>query len=681
MDTGQYLDVFIEETKENIQIMNQSLLQLEKSPNDIDMLNEIFRAAHTVKGMAGTMGFNKMSALTHQMENLLQELRNGSVSADSNMVDLLFKCLDAVENYLNNIIDSGNEGNIDYKELIDELGMVLNGGGKSAASVAPGAEPVSGRAAVQPVDDVAVDQYEQNVINKAKELGIKAYRITVVLNKGCLLKSARAFVVFKTLERYGDIIGSEPGVQDIEDEKFNFEFTVDVLTKEPEDLLLKELYSVSEVENVIIKELDARPLSSGRINQHDGSKVPVTEDINQHDKQDDNGTSQHLAASRTKTGKTVRVDIDRLDILMNLVSELIISKTKLDGLASEVKSQRFNEEIDALERVITSLHDAVMKVRMVPVESVFRRFPRMVRDISRELGKEIDLLMSGEETELDRTVIDEIGEPLIHLLRNSVDHGIEPADVRKAMGKPEVGKIFLRAYQSGNNVIIEVEDDGQGINVEKVRQKAIEQGYISDETANTLSDREIIDFLFRPSFSTAEKISDISGRGVGLDVVKTKIESLNGRVEVETQQGKGTKFIISLPLTLAIYQALLIKTGEENYAIALSSVDQIVHVKPEEIKFVQDKEVIIYRGMVVPLIRLADVLEVPGRREEARKIKVVVVKKGEKLYGLVVDDVIGHREIVIKSLGKLLAEIRLFAGATILGDGSVALILDVNSLV
>ncbi len=367
---------------------------------------------------------------------------------------------------------------------------------------------------------------------------------------------------------------------------------------------------------------------------------------------------------------------------MNLVGELIITKTRLEGTDITEKPQEYHETLEYLERITTNLNDAVMKVRMVPVETVFNRFPRMIRDIAKDLGKEIELKMSGEETELDRTVIDEIGDPLIHLLRNSCDHGLESTEKRKELGKPEVGRINLTAYQSGNNVLIEVEDDGAGINIEKIKNKAVENGIITREAANSMTQQDAIELLFRPSFSTADKITGLSGRGVGLDVVKTKIEQLGGTVEVETQSGKGSKFIIKLPLTLAIYQALLVNVGGEKYAIPLGSIYQIYNWSAEDVKTVQGQEVILLRNMVVPITRLADSLEVPNREEQAnqKQLKIVIVRKGEKLTGLVVDSVIGQQEIVIKSLGKLLTGIKYLAGATILGDGNVALIVDVNSI-
>ncbi len=380
--------------------------------------------------------------------------------------------------------------------------------------------------------------------------------------------------------------------------------------------------------------------------------------------------------------RSVRVDIEKLDVLMNLVSELIIAKNGLVSQSSSEEvsqSQAFNEQIEYLERVTTNLHESVMKVRMMPIETVTQKFPRMIRDLSKKLNKKMELYMTGEDTELDRTVIDEIGDPLMHLLRNSADHGLESAEIRARRGKPEVGTVCLDAYQDGNNVVIEVRDDGNGIDVEAVKNKALDKGSITPEQAAAMSDKEIIDLLFKPSFSTAKVVSDISGRGVGLDVVKTKIEALGGDIEVKTELGVGSTFIIRLPLTLAIIQALMVELGDEKYAISLGSIQIIEDIPVSDIKYVQTKEVVNLRGSVIPIIRLDEVLDIESSNEE-ETLTVVIVKKGDRLAGLVVDKLIGQQEIVIKSLGKYISNSKIINGATILGDGEVALILDVNTL-
>lgn len=686
MDMSQYLEIFIEESKEHLQGLNQCLLQLEKNPADVSGVNEIFRVAHTLKGMSGTMGFTKMAHLTHDMEDVLHALRNHEVKVNTKMIDILFKCLDALENYVNNIINTGSEGKNDYADIIEELSNILKnkGGQEEAAKDKPAAAQAEAQTPQNSsITNLVINQYDQNVINKALEVGMNALQISLFLNKACVLKSARAFIIFQTLERYSEIIKSEPSVQDIEDERFDFEFTVVVVSKESAELFEKELNSIAEVDKVIVKKLEAKAISDTAAPKSEtvvqSQETKVTENVSAPVEKEETEAAAP-AAKKTKTGKTVRVDIDRLDVLMNLVSELIIIKTRLEGIDNVDTSQTYNEAVEYLERITTNLHDAVMKVRMVPVETVFNRFPRMIRDVSRELNKEIVLTMSGEETELDRTVIDEIGDPLIHLLRNSADHGIESLEKRRANGKKDEGHIYLRAYQDGNNVVIEVEDDGAGINVEGVKKKAIERGIVSKDIANNLSQKDIVDFLFKPSFSTADKITDLSGRGVGLDVVKTKIEALGGLVEVETEANKGSKFIIRLPLTLAIIQALLVLIGDEKYAIPLNSIKEIINISPSEIKLVQKQEVILLRNSVVPIVRLDKVLDVEKEDKEQKQLTVVIVKKGDKQSGFLVDNLIGQQEIVIKSLGKFLSGIKFIAGATILGDGNVALIIDVNSL-
>ena len=395
------------------------------------------------------------------------------------------------------------------------------------------------------------------------------------------------------------------------------------------------------------------------------------------------------APEKKSTGKpvvnrTVRVDIEKLDSLMNLVSELIISKNSLVSVAGSVVGSsniQFNEQIVYLESVTTNLHESVMKVRMVPIENTVNKFPRMIRDLSKKLDKKMELYMTGEDTELDRTVVDEIGDPLMHLLRNSADHGLESAEIRAERGKPEVGSIFLDAYQDGNNVVIEVRDDGNGIDIEKVKNKAIEKGKITREQADLMSDKEAIDLLFQPSFSTAEVVSDVSGRGVGLDVVKSKIEALSGEIDVKTKLGEGSTFIIRLPLTLAIIQALMVVVGNEKYAISLGAIQTIESINPNDIKKVQGKEVINLRGNVISLVRLNRLLDLEDCRKEDQDLIVLIAKKGDRYAGLVVDELIGQMEIVIKPMGKYAGSCKLISGATILGDGEVALILDANALI
>jgi len=661
MDVNQYLNLFIDESREYLQKLNSNLLYLENHPQDMETINEIFRVAHTLKGMSSTMGFTNIANLTHEMENLLSEVRNGNIELNEEMVNVLFKCLDVLERYVNNIEEMGIEGDIKVSGLIDEIRGLLN---LSTTEKETEDKTIS----VNEFKD-----YELNVIKDALVKGFKPLKIQIYLKEDCLLKAARAFMVFKALEKEGEVFKTVPSIEDIEDEKFKDNFTIFILTKRETGYLQQLLLGISEVIKVIVEEVH---LNEG-VSNIDVSIDVKTEKIVQ-DEDEINQNKKEI--EKNKTSKTVRVDIERLDKLMNLVSELIIIKTRLEGLDTKA-NQDMVMAIEYLERITTNLHDAVMKVRMVPIERVYNRFPRMVRDLSKELGKEINLYMSGEETEVDRTVIDEIGDPLVHLIRNAIDHGIETPEERQKMGKPSKGKIYLRAYHDGNNVVIEVEDDGKGIDKEKVKQKALEKKLLTKEEILIKSDKEIIDLLFTPGFSTADKVTDISGRGVGLDVVKKKIENLGGMVEVKTQLGKGTKFIIRLPLTLAIIQALLIKVGQEKYAIPLSSIKEIMKIRVENIKKVKGREMVLYRGNILPIIRLNRILDLDDEiSNSSRDLTVVIVKKGDFLAGLTVDSLIGQQEIVIKSLGKYLSNNRIIAGATILGDGNVALILDPNIL-
>ena len=692
MDVSQYLEIFLDESNEHLQTLSDQLIILEKEPDNSDTINEIFRAAHSLKGMAGTMGYKRMQNLTHDMENVFSEVRNGNMEVNSNIVDVLFQCLDALETYVDNIRETQDEGTDDNEPIIKALNAFIASEGKgNAAPAAKKEEAPAATASAASADDkdMPLADFEKNAVNEALKKNLHVYKIKVSVDENCILKAARAFLVFKNLEGHGDIIKSEPSVQDIEDEKFDFDFSIIVVTEEKYDNIIALIKNVSEIKDAAGQEI-TQPFPEEQTEEAKEEKKE-TSAVSQTAKP---AAAKPAAKKPASTGKTsgsvshtVRVDIEKLDVLMNLVSELIIAKNGLvsashvEGDEAAALNQSFTEQIEYLERVTTNLHESVMKVRMMPIESVFSRFPRMIRDLNKKLGKKMELYMSGEDTELDRTVIDEIGDPIMHLLRNSADHGLESAEIRKERGKSEVGSIFLDAFQEGNNVVIEVRDDGNGIDTEKVKAKAVEKGTITQEQADVMTDKEAIDLLFRPSFSTAEKVTDVSGRGVGLDVVKSKIEALGGDVEVKTKYGEGSTFSIRLPLTLAIIQALMVKLGDEKYAISLGSIETIEDIPVSDIKYVHAKEVIHLRGNVIPLIRLRDLLDVPGEPEESENITVVVVRKGDKQAGLVVDSLIGQMEIVIKSLGKYIRINKMISGATILGDGSVALIIDANTLV
>ena len=762
MDVSQYLEIFIDETREYLQSLNEQLLILEESPDNQDTINEIFRAAHTIKGMAGTMGFKRMQKLTHDMENVFSEVRNEKMSVTSELVDTLFKGLDALQGYLDSIVETGSEGEDDNQDIIDGLAKILAEGlskGVVKKEIAPEKEAMeakeeakgTGAAEDAAKEDGKTDAEADNAESKqtkskiklnetemetyvaAKADGRNVFNVTVKIRETCILKSARAYLVLKNLEENGYVIRTEPSSQDIEDEKFDFEFSALIATEANAEKIKKVAMKVAEIQDAIVEEFVAEGAEGESKEQEAGKEAQSGEAPSDNkdsgekaaeqkseeasskksaevksDKKDSEankatvnkasvgkaaanqanagGQSAPKAQKKPVVNRSVRVDIDKLDDLMNLVSELIIAK---NGIVSTNATKNkeigeinnsFTEQIEYLERITTSLHKSVMKTRMVPIESVVSRFPRMIRDLNKSLGKKMDLHITGEDTELDRTVIDEIGDPIMHLLRNSADHGIESAAERKRAGKPETGQIHLDAYQQGNNVIISVSDDGAGIDVDKVREKAISRGTITPEQAEAMTNKEIVDLLFLPSFSTAEKVTEISGRGVGLDVVRTKINSLGGTIETKSEKGKGSTFIIRLPLTLAIIQALMVQVEEEKYAIPLGSIQTIENIPVTDIKYVQSKEVINLRGNVIPLIRLRSVLDLPEAVDNER-LMVVIVKKADNLAGLVIDKLLGQLEIVIKSIGKYIDSPKMISGATILGDGEIALILDVNMII
>jgi len=695
MDVSQYLEIFIDESSEHIQCLSDCIMTLEKEPDNKDTINEVFRAAHSLKGMAGTMGFKRMQHLTHDMENVFQEVRSDKISVDSSMIDLLFKCLDALDQYLENVKSNSDEGTEDNEMIIKELNdFIAKANGATVVESTETAAPSKEEVSVSENREVklTLSDTEKDEVANAQAEGKKVYAVTVYVNKDCLLKAARAFLVFRAIESFGEIFANHPSSQDIEDEKFELDFSFCVATNENLDKIIAAAKDVSEIDDVVgeeITEATVKEETAPAVTQAAPTQTAVPSAAQAAPTQAaapaqaTQNTAKKQTPAKSATNRTIRVDIEKLDALMNQVSELLIAKNSLVSVSSSENgsfgNQGFRETVESLERITTNLHESVMKVRMVPIESVVNKFPRMIRDLSRTLNKKMELYMTGEDTELDRTVVDQIGDPLQHLLRNSADHGLENAELRKERGKPETGSIFLNAYQEGNNVIIQVGDDGNGIDVEAVKAKAVERGVITQEQADVMSQKEAVNLLFMPSFSMAKQITDISGRGVGLDVVKSNIEALGGDVEVKTKLGEGSTFTVRLPLTLAIIQALLVKIREEQYAIALGSITSIEDIPVKDIKYVEAKEVIHLRDTVIPLVRLDRILDIE-EKEDPENLTVVIVRKGDQQAGLVVDELIGQQEIVIKSLGKYINGNKLISGATILGDGEVALIIDANTL-
>ena len=677
MSMAQYMSVFIDESKEHLQLMNDSLLKLEQEPEDIKIIDEVFRSAHTLKGMSATMGFSRIAELTHHMENVLDNIRTGKASVDTALVDILFECLDTLNALVDEVIENGQE-TTEVTELMEKLEIMTKGAQpKAKVPEKKAAPPVEKKEETSADLKMDFNEYEKELIIAGHHKQMKTYLIEVKLDEGCLLKAARTYMVFRNLEEIGEIIKSNPSVQELEEEKFDNSFVVAFLSNKSVADIKKEVEDISEVRNVTVEEYI---ISEEEKNVKKEEPKKVEAKASQGNKSASPKGEKPVEA--VKKTATVRVDTEKLDALMNLVAELVINKTRLAQIGSEYNLQELSETLSHVDRVTSDLQAVVTKARMVPIETVFSRFPRMVRDLAKDLGKEIDLIIQGKETELDRTVIDEIGDPLVHLIRNSVDHGVEKPEVRTQNGKNSTGTILLKAEHEGNSVVITIKDDGKGINEEVMVRKALEKGLITEEEAEKMTKEEKIKLIFASGFSTAEKITDVSGRGVGMDVVRTKIEALNGSIEVLSEIGLGSEIRIKLPLTLAIIEALMVKLEDEIFAIPLANIVETIDISKEEIKVVQSENVILLRGEIVPILNLSRILDVKTNKPEIEETNtVVIVKVGSKKIGLVVDVLIGQQEIVIKSLGKLFTGTKGITGATVLGNGEVALILDVLTLV
>ncbi|GER65644.1 chemotaxis protein CheA [Weizmannia acidilactici] len=681
MEMSQYLEVFIEESKEHIQSLNENLLNLEKNPQDLAIVNEIFRSAHTLKGMSATMGFENLANLTHKMENVLDAIRNGKLTVTPSTIDVIFTAVDHLEAMVDSVANGG-DGKLDVSETIARLHAVENGDN----AIGEDEKEVSVPVAEKPEsNEIVYDEYKQTVIVQSREQGYNCYQFTVRLRNDCLLKAARVFMVFDILEKCGEIIQSNPPVDQLEEEQFDKEFTVTLISKEDREEIRQKILKVSEIEQVNAKTIVIESEQQSRDNKAEPSPPLSKEKATALKKKENKGPVPNIKGAPAKkhknTSKTIRVNIERLDNLLNLFEELVIDRGRLEQIAKEVNHSELNETVERMSRISSDLQTIILNMRMVPVETVFNRFPRLVRQLARDLHKKMNLEIIGAETELDRTVIDEIGDPLVHLIRNSCDHGIELPEQRLKAGKPETGTITLKAYHSGNHVFIEIEDDGAGINREKVLEKAIQKGIVKEEEANALTDSQIFNLIFESGFSTADKISDISGRGVGLDVVKSTIQSLGGSISVHSEEGRGSIFTIQLPLTLSIISVMLVEIGSEKYAVPLTSIVETAIIKKDQILNAHHQKVIDFRGKVVPLVFLNEVFEVTDSKTSDELVSVLIVRKGEKMAAFVVDSFIGQQEIVLKSLGNYLTNVFAISGATILGDGQVALIIDCNVLI
>ncbi len=686
MDVNQYLGIFLEEAREHLQTLNRCLLDLEHDPNDLHVLDEIFRSAHTIKGMSATMGYAEIAELTHEMENVLDLLRKGTLKAHAEIIDTLFQCVDRLEQLVEDVAN-GRSGGVDVSELSKHLAAIAKGEMQPAA--AKPAAPVTEEAAV---NQIALNETEAQLVKTATAQGMRVYDLKIAIRPGTLLKSVRAYMVMKAFDEMGDVIKTDPVVEELEKDNFGNEFNVLLVTDLDMEKVQETILSIAEIDTVTAQICGVTPATGGEtatsaaVPEVEQQKESVTAAASAGPVPESKAVSGAPAASaadkKVKGPQLLRVDAEKLDSLLNLVGELVINKTRLQQIGLSNQLLELSEAIEQMDRVTTDLQSVVMKLRMVAVGQVFNRFPRMVRDLSHGLGKEINLIIQGEETELDRTVIDEIGDPLVHLLRNSIDHGIEKPAERVAAGKNPVGELRLIARHEGNNVMLMVSDDGKGLKPEVLKQKALEKGLVTKAELDVMEENDIMRLIFLPGFSTAETVTDVSGRGVGMDAVRNKIEALGGLLELESKAGQGTKVKIRLPLTLAIIQALLVRICEETYAIPLGSIDSTINIMPEDIRTIQQQEVILLRGQIIPLVRLGNRLGVIGSGElnPEQELFVVIVQSGDHRIGLLVDALVGQQEIVIKSLGKLLTGIKQIAGATILGDGQVVLILDVNAL-
>ncbi len=669
MDMSQYLDMFLDESNEHLQALNEQILSLEQHPEDEQAIHEIFRVAHTLKGMAGTMGFKKMQNLTHTMENVFSNIREGNQKVSSDLVDALFNGLDILENMLQEISDSGKDEQPEYESTLKLFEGFLQKGGEGGKGGQEEAHEKKDEIRCK-AGEITWEEDILTQIENEKKDGHAVYGLTVFLSARCVLKGARAFLVYKAANKIGKVLGSNPTMEQIENEEFELDFTWLFSTDQEKAEVKATLEKVLEVEQVVIEPFEVKKKEEPK---------PAAPAPTQTEKANPSPGKETKNLTRS-----IRVDIEKLDGLMNQVSELIIAKNSMTNLIQQVDNPKdpkqimIRETVEYMDRITTGLHESVMGVRMVPIDQVFQRFPRMIRDLSKSLNKKIQLVMEGGDTELDRTVIDELNDPLMHLLRNSCDHGIEGAEDRVNKNKPEEGTILLNASQQGDNVVIQVSDDGKGLDVEKIAKKSIEKNLATEEQLKSLSDDEIVEFIFAPGFSTADKISEVSGRGVGLDVVKTKIESLGGSISATTQKDHGSTFTIQLPLTLAIIQTLMISLGEEKYAVSLNSIDIIEEIHTKDVKRLGQRKVIYLRDQVVPIV---DLREIMGYEPVDRDVNLaVILHKGDRQRALIVDNLEGQLDAVIKPLDSRLLNTKLFSGATILGDGNVALILDINAL-
>ncbi len=692
------LKIFLEEAEEHFQTLEEDLIRMEKEEFNEDLMQEIFRASHTLKGSSATIGHNRMAQLTHAMENVLDRLRKRQIEVTSQLVDVLFECLDCLRVLRDEIVND-EESDLDLRDIIAKLNLAAE------TDSVPGQKEAADQAATsasgQQLDDGTAPQEggvvkldmsweEKDAVHHGVEEGAIPYFVKVKFNVEPEMAAVRTFVTLMAFGEIGEVIKSKPTTEEIEQEKVSDSLEMLVMCRVDEESVRKLVQELPDIEKFEISEYRTDSSSGSHENNEETSQAAAAVPAEKAEKPGKIGSAAKKANNSKKINRTVRVDVELLDGLMNLVGELVIDRTRLFQILSLMETEHEMDEMSQdlgrtsvhIARVTTQLQEQIMKARMLPVENLFNKFPRMVRDLSQKAGKEVDFIMTGQETELDRSIIEEIGDPLIHLLRNAVDHGIELPEEREACGKNRIGQLKLQAAHEENHIIITIKDDGKGIDPEAVRQSGIKKGLISEEQARRLTDKEAVNLIFMSGLSTVKKVTDVSGRGVGMDVVRNNIEKINGAIEIDSVVGKGTEFKIKLPLTLAIIRALLVSIGEAVYAIPLSTVTETIRIQKKQIEYVNNHEVIVVRGKALPLIRLRTVFGTYCSEDDEReKLFIVVVNLAGQQVGLVVDSLVGEQEIVIKSLGKYIGDVQGISGATILGDGNVALIVDVSNLI
>jgi two-component system chemotaxis sensor kinase CheA len=668
------LPVFLAEAEEQFQMLDEGLVELERVGENEELVQRLFRAAHTLKGMAGMVGHKKMVSVTHAMETALDGLRKDKYGASTELADACFLSVDGLRLLLNEVITGEENVDVDIDKILERFVLF---GIESTEKAEKKAE-----------NNVKTDTNPDKVpFSSASSAG--SFEITVKISKDSIASAARAFQVVLALQEAGEIIALTPDMSVIETAKPVYLLVAMIKTTLSEYDLRQKIEFVDELETVQIVGQKSNTGHPVEIENDDDEIDQTVTQKRDHSPSVVNEEKKSAAPVKTHVEKTVRTSVERLDHLMNLVGELITDRNRLYQLRSiyenvdvnQNKVDVLSETISHVGRITDQLQKEVMSIRMLPVSNVFHKFPRMVRDLATKFNKKVDLIIEGEDTELDRSVIEEISDPLIHLLRNSLDHGIEPVDERKQIGKPEIGKVYLTAKHEQGRILLTVEDDGRGIDPEKIKASALRKGIISQNEYDTISDDEAINLIFASGLSTAKKVSDVSGRGVGMDIVRTNIQKLSGSIQVETKAGKGSKFEIMLPLTLAIVPTLLVKVEEQVFAIPLASVMETIKITTSDIKTVNNSPVFVLRDKVLPLMDLTKVFHIETQNQNKEEWYVVVVVSGRMQIGLLVDSLLGQEEVVVKSLGPLFGEVQGVASAAILGDGKVILIMDVQDVI